>query len=44
MMFYACSFIESRQVLMDEKNLNNSFVDKGNLEAILLPDMKFIPF
>jgi hypothetical protein len=25
MMFYACSFIEPRRVLMDEKTLNNSF-------------------
>ncbi len=24
-MFYACSFIEPRRVLMDEKTLNNSF-------------------
>jgi len=29
---------------MDEKSLNNSFVDEGNLQAILLPDVKFIPF
>lgn len=29
---------------MDEKNLNNSFVDEGNLEVTLLPDVKFIPF
>jgi hypothetical protein len=29
---------------MDEKSLNNSFVDEGNLKAILLPDVKFIPF
>jgi hypothetical protein len=40
-MFYACSFIESRRVLGDEKNLINSSVDEGSLEVILLPDVKF---
>jgi len=29
---------------MDEKSLNNSFVEEGNLKAILLPDVKFIAF
>jgi hypothetical protein len=44
MMFYACSFMEFTRVLVDEKNLNNSFVDEGSLEVISLPDVKFIPF